>query len=137
VTIEELERARANLRADRLHRDETVDGQARSLGYGLRTSHKLLYDEVYTTLVNSLQPSLIAGAMRRWLDPSKAVIVALLPNEETAITEADLSQAFISGVEDVFGRDGKTPQYLGAGEPVVNPKAGAVIFDLSPGVKLV
>jgi zinc protease len=99
ITPEELARARSNLKADRIFRDETVDGQARSLGYGMLTPYKLLYDEVYTSVVSAMPETAVTGALKRWIHPQEAIIVALLPNRSN-IQEAEILSAFMGGVAD-------------------------------------
>ncbi|MEN9833811.1 MAG: hypothetical protein RL011_4, partial [Pseudomonadota bacterium] len=98
VTGEELQRTRANLRSDRIYQEETVDGQARSIGFGLRTSNKLLYDEVYTAIINHMPETAVKGAVSRWLRPEDAAIVALLP-DGMDVNEAELREQFLAGVE--------------------------------------
>jgi len=97
VTDAEIARARANVKADRLFRDETVDGQAKSLGFGLTTSHKYVFDDVYTAQINGLAPSSVEEAIRRWLAENQAVIVVLLP-ESSKLTERDVLDAYETGL---------------------------------------
>ncbi len=96
VSENELARARANLKADRVYQEETVSGQAKALGFGMTTSHKMLYDEVYATLVQHTSPAQVQEALSRWLKDEQVVIVGLLP-EESTITEADIKKAFLAG----------------------------------------
>jgi zinc protease len=137
VTVDELMRARANLKADRIYRDETVDGQARSLGFGLRTAHKLVYDELYTAQINALPDAQIARAVTRWLDPAQAMIVALLP-QSSPLTEQDFADAYARGVEEGLqraGGHGTTPHVeTDAGG---RPSTAAQVIPLKEGVRLV
>lgn len=71
ITEEELERARATLRIDRIYRDETVDGQARSIGFGLKTSLRMHFDAVFSAMIEDVSRSEVHGAARRWLDFSR------------------------------------------------------------------
>ncbi len=93
VSEEELKRAQTNLRADRVYRDETVEGQARSLGFGIQTSHQIYFDDVYQTIVDKLTPEVVSSQLRKWLDPSKALVVALV-NENSELKQQDLKDAF-------------------------------------------
>lgn len=93
ITDEELERARATLRLDRIYRDETVDGQARSIGFGLKTSLRMHFDAAFTAMMEHISRSEIYGAARRWIDFSKAKIVVMVHDDETVDTVA-LEQAF-------------------------------------------
>lgn len=132
VTGDELKRACANLKADRIFRDETVDGQARSLGFGMMTPLGVLYDEVYATLVNSMPDTAIAGAVTRWLKPETATIV-LLVNEASTLSEADVTKAFLRGFEpDTASR--KSPVRTAVTRTM---REAATIVDLMPGVKLI
>ncbi len=133
VNEEELQRAQANLKADRVSRDETVEGQARTLGFGLRTPQKLLYDEVYTTLVNAMPLVAVAGAVERWLKPELATLVLLVP-EESTITDGDLKAAFRRGLE----KAAPTKERKKAKPAKASQKSGdAQVFQLKPGLKLV
>ncbi len=98
VTDAELDRARANLKLDRLYRDETVDGQARSVGYGLRTQQGVTHDDVYTAMIDALTPRDVTTSARRWLGGTAPVIVALVPLAAT-VTEAQLVDAYRDGLK--------------------------------------
>ncbi len=133
VNLDELQRAQANLKADRVSRDETVEGQARTLGFGLRTPQKLLYDEVYTTLVNAMPLVAVEGAVGRWLRPETATLVLLVP-ETSTISEADLRKAFRAGlVEKQVAKTRKKPKAAKA----MQKSGDAQVFQLKAGVKLV
>ena len=79
ITGGDLQRARANLQADRIFQEETISGQARSLGYGLTTRHKEMLDDVYETLIQKMSLSRVWSALDRWLHEDNVVIAALLP----------------------------------------------------------
>ena len=136
VNSDELARARANLKADRIYRDETVDGQARSLGFGLRTSHKLVYDELYTAQINALPNAQIARAIKHWIQPTNAMIVALLPNQ-SILTEDDLLKAYHRGIE-LGLNSSQSDGVLSISKSVQGaPAAKAEVLSLKPGVRLV
>lgn len=98
VQDDELERARAALKVDRIYRDETVDGQARTLGQSMRTPWQLAYDDIYAAHIHALPPVQLQRAIRRWLKPQAAAIVALLPHD-SQITEEQLLKAYEAGVD--------------------------------------
>ncbi len=135
VTAEELSRAQANLKADRLFRDETVEGQARTLGFGLRTPQKLLYDEVYTTLVNQMPLSAVAGAVDRWLVPEASTLVLLVP-EKSMLTEDAVRVAFRAGLADATRAKAAAPDRSRARRST-RQSGEAEVFQLKAGVKLV
>ena len=47
ITEQELAKARANLKADYCYQQETIDGLAKSLGYGLTTKFQEFYDDLH------------------------------------------------------------------------------------------
>ncbi|MBM4250995.1 MAG: insulinase family protein [Deltaproteobacteria bacterium] len=135
VTGDELSRTRANLRSDRIYQEETVDGQARALGFGLRTSQKLLYDDVYMAMINHMPETAVQGAARRWLKPEDAAIVALIPNDMEG-DESDLRAQFRAGV--LAGRRG-SPYGLSSlinKRPDIGTKQ-AEIIQINDGLKLI
>lgn len=135
ITPEELARARSNLKADRIFRDETVDGQARSLGYGMLTPYKLLYDEVYTSVVSSMPETAVTGALKRWIHPQEAIIVALLPNR-SGIQDSEIISAFLDGVVD-GSTASKTHETMAQASVAKSLKPDAHICELKPGITLV
>ena len=47
ISDEELVRAYSNAMSDKIFQEETISGQARSLGFSLFTSEHLHYDDIY------------------------------------------------------------------------------------------
>ena len=137
VTQDELARAKANLKSDRIFRDETVDGQARSVGYGMRTPYKLQYDDVYTALIDGIPETVLRGAVDRWLSPERAVIVSLLP-ESSTIEEAKLRRAFNEGWKTGVGERAVASTVKSArAASRRGERSGVLVTKLSPGVELV
>lgn len=96
----ELERARANTKADYWFQEETIEGQARSLGFGLTTPYKHKYDDVYLAMINSVSLVDTDRAVKRWLNEDRVVITALLPNG-TALTKDEILAAYLRGVRHI------------------------------------
>lgn len=135
VTENELARARANLKADRVYQEETVSGQAKTLGFGMTTSHKTLYDEVYATLIQHTTPSQVQEAVSRWLKDDQMVIVGLLP-EESTITEDDIKKAFLQGwAKGKEASRSRTQMLLSKGK--AEQASGPERIELFPGAELV
>ncbi len=135
VTEEELARARTNLKADRVFRDETVDGQARSLGYGMLTPYKLLHDEVYTSVVAAMPETAVTGALQRWVKPHDAMIVVLVP-ERSRLQESDILEAFDAGVEEAIHVSHVTGGST-RGEKTKVSLPAIQIADIKPGLRLI
>ena len=98
VTEAELARARANVRAERLCQEETVDGQARGLGFGMRTPQRYLHDDIYIAMLTHMPAAAVHAAVRRWLRPEAAILVALVPLA-SEIDEHQLRQAWAAGIK--------------------------------------
>jgi zinc protease len=77
----ELDRARANAKADRIYSEETVSGQARSIGNALQTPHELMHDLIVEAKMNRLTPHDVASAVDRWLKEDACVIACVLPRD--------------------------------------------------------
>ena len=83
----ELERARVNLLSTEVYEKETVQGQARKLGYYETLAGGLEAEEVYLGRVRSATPEDLKRVAALYLVPARANIVALLP--EGSRTELD------------------------------------------------
>ncbi len=91
INEDELRRAVANFRVDKLYQDETISGQARSLVQGLSTSYKQYFDAIYLQQISELTPEKVHEVLNRWLDPEKILILGMIPSEST-LTESDLEK---------------------------------------------
>ena len=89
VTREELSLSCRLLESDAVYQRETVQGQARKLGFYESGAGGLEYEEKYFERVSLLTPAALREAAERHIDPGAPVISALLP-ESAEITEADL-----------------------------------------------
>ena len=79
VTAEELSLACRLLESDAVYQRETVQGQARKLGFYQSSAGGVEFEERYLTLVAQLTPAKVREAAERWIDPRAAVLAALLP----------------------------------------------------------
>ncbi len=98
VTLEELDRARANAKADRIYSEETVTGLARSLGNALQTPLELVYDLVTEAKMNRLAPFDIQKSFAHWFQEDNCVMACILPKGQTELTEDAIRSAFARGV---------------------------------------
>jgi len=81
---EEIERARINLESDFVYRYETMQGQARELGYFLTVYGDPNYDRVYLDRLNRATAADLQAVARRYLTPENLTVVTLLPNSAAA-----------------------------------------------------
>lgn len=109
INSEELQRARANLKADRLHQEESVAGQARALGYGLTTPHKLAYDAVYDARISASNSETIYNAVDRWINLDQPTIVVLQPKGQS-ISKNEIKDAYFEGVK--LGKSGPIDRFV-------------------------
>jgi zinc protease len=79
VTAEELSTACRLLESDAVYQRETVQGQARKLGFYQSSAGGLEYEERYLELVAKLTPARVREAASTWIEPRAAVLASLLP----------------------------------------------------------
>ena len=90
VTRDELGLACRLLESDAVYQRETVQGQARKLGFYESSAGGLEFEARYFENVARLTPAKVREAAERHIDPSAAVISALLPLDGKGLTEAEL-----------------------------------------------
>jgi zinc protease len=93
----ELERARAIVRADRLHERETVDGRAGSLGWN--TVHHNDPDAArrYEAAIAAVDAAAVQAAAARWLRAERTAVVVMGPGEELARAQPTLEACWEKG----------------------------------------
>lgn len=101
VTAEELERARINLESDFVFRYETVQGQARELGYFLTVYDDPNYDRVYLERLNAATPADLERVADKYLHRANMNVITLLPTEAEAVLSADSA---LAGAEPLEGK---------------------------------
>lgn len=138
VELEELKRAQANMKSDRVYQKETVEGQARSLGFGLFTPYKYHFDDLYFTLIKETTCDDIKEAVRRWISPERVVIAVMVPDSST-ITEPQIEQAFAKGVKEaqVEVRQASTKKASSPLKKATAAETQPIVMDISQGFRLV
>jgi zinc protease len=96
VTVEELSTACRLLESDAVYQRETVQGQARKLGFYQSSAGGVEYEQRYLDQVARLTPAKVREAAERWIEPRAAVLAALLPDGgspgPSPVTEDDLRE---------------------------------------------
>lgn len=93
VSSEELERARINLESDFVFRNETVQGQARELGYSIIVHDDPDYDQIYLKALREASLADLQQAAIKYLTPQNMTVVSLLPTAADAmLTAADAAK---------------------------------------------
>jgi zinc protease len=94
----ELERARTNLLASEVHEKETMQGQARKLGYWETLAGGLEEEKKYLDRVRRATTEDVQRAADRYLVVDRATVMALVSEEKRPDLEADaLSAAYRAG----------------------------------------
>ncbi len=135
VTAEELSNACRLLESDAVYQRETVQGQARKLGFYQSSAGGLEFEERYLEQVANLTPAKLLLAAERWLEPRAAVLAALLPDRD-APSEAEL----LDLLEQAARAERPRPQAAGAAVPrrspvrfAGEPKTGPLLREELPG----
>ncbi|HZS37809.1 MAG TPA: pitrilysin family protein [Polyangia bacterium] len=84
VTAEEVRKAKAIIESDAIYQKETVQGQARKLGFFETVAGGLDYEAEYNLQVQRTTPERIRETVRRYLTVENATIAVLLPNGEAS-----------------------------------------------------
>ncbi len=91
----ELSRARVNLLAQEVHEKETMQGQARKVGYYETIGGGLENEKRYLDLIRNATPEDIRKTAQKYLDPDRVTIGALLNEDERKdLSEDQLLAAF-------------------------------------------
>jgi len=81
VTAEELHRIKVNIESDFIYDRQTVQGQARKMGYYETIAGGLQFEKEYVRRVTSLQSEDIQKTVGKYFNTSKCVISILAPKE--------------------------------------------------------
>ncbi len=128
VTSEELDRARANAKADRVYSEETVSGQAQALGHALHTPYELMNDLIVEAKMNRITPHEVAQAVGRWLREDGCVLACVLPKaNQGQVTAEMVGQAFKKGFQKPLGLSTKKAKSS-------TQKSGVFVEALSPQI---
>src|SRR3954467_13907244 len=82
VNADELSLACRLLESDAVYQRETVQGQARKLGFYQSSAGGVEFEQRYLEQVARLTPAHLREAAERWIDPAAAVLAALLPDRD-------------------------------------------------------
>ncbi len=122
----ELERARVNLLANQVYEKETMQGQARKVGYYETLGGGIEAEAAYLEEVKRATPEDLQRVAQRYLEPERVNIAVLLPEEERPdLQAASLLTALTSvgdGARELVGtpiRDGISGYVLPNGLRVI------------------
>lgn len=82
VTSDELYRVKVNIESDRIYDRQTVQGQARKLGYYELISGDIDFEKEYIKKISLLENSDIRRVIEKYFKPSHIVVSILFPQEK-------------------------------------------------------
>ncbi len=101
VGVEELKKAKAQIESDFIYQQQTVQGQARELGYYEAVAGDLAFGEKYLDGLRRVRTEDVLRVARTYLRPGNLTLGALIPKA----VEADLSERMLrKRVKEVYGR---------------------------------
>jgi zinc protease len=104
----ELERARTNLLSSEVHERETMQGQARKIGYFETLGGGLEFEREYLAQIRSATAEDVRRVARQYLDPARANVVALLKKGAgDGLSESGLVAALNTGARESGGLAGR------------------------------
>ncbi|HUS66923.1 MAG TPA: pitrilysin family protein [Kofleriaceae bacterium] len=102
VTEAELQKAQAIIESDAVYQKETVQGQARKLGFFETVAGGLDYEEEYARQVRAVTPKKLLATVQRYLAVENATVTVLIPDAPAArvkALEAQLQKRLVAGRE--------------------------------------
>ncbi len=95
VGVEELARAKTNIERDFIRAKETMQGQARKLGYFELETGDSGYERFYLERVRNVTPEDILRVARKYLTQRNLTAGVLLPKDKTKGVEQDFRKALV------------------------------------------
>ena len=99
VSAEELARAKTNIERDFIRAKETMQGQARKLGYFELETGDYAYERFYLERVRGVTPQDIMRVARKYLTEKNLTAGVLLPKDRAAAAKRELENALVSTAE--------------------------------------
>ncbi len=106
VSDTELQKAKAIIESDAIYQKETVQGQARKLGFFETVGGGIDWEDEYNRQVRAVTPATLMAAAQKYLTVDNATIAALVPDKkstEPKKLEAQLTAALAARVGQVAG----------------------------------
>ncbi|HWE24030.1 MAG TPA: pitrilysin family protein [Myxococcales bacterium] len=137
VTLEELGNACRLIESDAVYQRETVQGQARKLGFYESSAGGIEFEEEYLARVAELTPGALREAAERHLRPEAPSLCALLPESADGLDERILLQLLHEAAAEArtLPRSSPSGSLAGRRPPVRfgEPRTGALQHEELPG----
>ena len=128
----DLDRAKSAIRAEKVFRDETIDGLAR-VGFGVSTSQKHQHEQAWMQRIERLTVEDLISAWNRWIAPERFHVVGVAP-DRLGINEADVEKAFLRGCPDRPSSNGKKASGAGTRQPRKTDALETFRNEIKPGI---
>jgi zinc protease len=137
VTLEELGNACRLIESDAVYQRETVQGQARKLGFYESSAGGIEFEEAYLADVARLTPGTLREAAERHLRPEAAVLCGLLPESADGLDEQELTRILHEAADEARAMPRKSASGASPAPrlPVrfAEPRTGALRREVLPG----
>ncbi len=111
---EELQKAKVNLVSDFIYDQETMGGQARSLGFFESVMGDVKAVQTYVERVRALTPADLRRVARTYLKPSNCTVAVLIPDGAAGeVDEARLGRLVRASMEAVEAEEGESKPQVG------------------------
>jgi zinc protease len=137
VTLEELDNACRLIESDAVYQRETVQGQARKLGFYESSAGGIEFEEEYLASVARLTPGALREAAERHLRPGAPSLCALVPESVDPVEERELLD-ILAEAADEARKAARKPASGSAPAPrppvrFAEPRTGALRREELPG----
>jgi zinc protease len=144
VTEVELSKAKAIIESDAIYQKETVQGQARKLGFFETVGGGIDWEPEYNRQIRAVTPATLMAVAQKYLTVENATIAALVPDKKSVDAkklEQQLIAQLASASDDAEGRWSPTVVTPGAREEEVLrvklPSGARLLVKRDPSVALV
>lgn len=105
ISFRELQKAKINLKSDFIYKRETMQGQARSLGFFQAIFGDISYEQKYIEGIDRVSPQDIMRVAKKYLNDSQMTVGVLLPNgTKGAINERDIKRIVKKAEEELAAK---------------------------------
>ena len=113
VSPEELQRVKVNVESDLIYSRQTVQGQARKLGYYETLTDDIEFEREYIRRVSLLQSGDLQTSVKKYFKPSRWVVSLLVPSEKVqGVKDLSLEKTIAKVDLDGIQPEEKKPSFV-------------------------
>ncbi|MFC1855940.1 M16 family metallopeptidase, partial [Thermodesulfobacteriota bacterium] len=133
VSQEEIAKAKLNLESDFIYEKETMQGQARKLGYFATTLNDYLFETKYLERIRAVTAEDIRRVANQYIDADKLTIAVLLPEKsEFSETKEDIYKKVKAGealAKEAYGAAASKEPVASAKKEEIKTSSSAAVDD--------